>query len=518
MKSKFTQDDFDSIKALKTDVNLVEFACHKFGYLPDWEHPTTGGDKRKVKSSANSIKLIHKDDPLDTLIVSKNPTNQQFVYKSLCDSSDKGTIVDFVKNRFEDFSFSKLRKMCKNYLSATEKGLFKSYLGSRPGFANSLNGNVEMPKIEAFQFYLKPANDKSYLKNRGLSDETINNHFKLTYNLNEQNDTVSFVIPYYKVDKNPDNSYSLSLHTYQKYSEDSTIQKKFIKGGKMDSVWLNSVDKTKPVTSMVISESPLDSASYAELKKEQCGKNPLLTASGGDFGLTVSDTFTKLIDMTKVDNVILANDNDCKGQRYNAQVLAALPVSKLVEDDFLEKNKGLEEAKINVGFSLKTGFVEWNFSHDKFSASSQNYQDKLNQILPVFVQVRDYYMQENQDLKEINNNKDVFKIDTNFGENSSYIKLEFQNTKDNWELVNDSLLFLKYGNSEQLQIDKSICKDWNDDLKIIKGVNFKPLKEDQELLQEFVKAKLIDEKQVQKIEKELGFSEYTNNKIKGLKL
>lgn len=502
--NKEREEALKSLNELKHSINLVQFACHKFNYVPDWLHP----DRKRgdaIKSSVNSIKLINKDNNMDCIIVAKNGGSGDYVYKSLINTNDKGSIVDFVKNRTEDFSIPKLRKICKNYQQGLAKGFYQD-LGFDSRKVLTGSGSMEKPNIELFQNYLQPLTNTSYFDKRGINENIRKNSLGVCFNhvsvSDEDTGAISAVLPFYTVSQNPDDNTKkhLSVYTYQKYSDETAIRKKFLFGGRANSVWINAgaFDPNKKITSLVVSENPLDAVSFAALHPESCGENPILTASGGELGYGVTDTYQNILDVSKADKVILANDNDCKGQQNNAKILAGLNVKNLVESDFLDKNKALLDTKIELGVADYKGFVEWRFSHNQ-----QMDDDKVTSIrdvMPLFVEVRDYYLQLNRDLKGVLDEKDVFKIDGNFGTGClSTIKLEFKNSKENWNEINESLRVLKFGYSDQIEIERSICKDFNDDLKIVSGVDYKPLKEQHDLLSEFVDKKLLTDKQAEKI-------------------
>lgn len=493
--SKFTKEDFDSLNALKSDINLVDFACHKFGYIPDWQYPKTSGKPRVIKSSANSIRLIHKDNPMDCVLIARKSGSNHYVYKSTINDDDSGTIIDFVKYRYDEFTISKFRKFCKNYQSAIKANLFQPIATNR--IYGQIGANDEF-RTTPSAANLTKLTDSTYLSNRGLENSTIDKHFKNSYNLLENNGSTSIVFPYYKTQVSPDKGISLYLQTYQKYSEVNDIKKQFITGNKDSSVWMGFFDKTKPVTSIIVSESPLDAASLSVIKPSVCGNNPILTASGGDFPFSVKDTYSNLSNFAGNPSLILANDNDCKGLQYNAKLLASLPFKQFVDEDFYDNNKALDNASIQVGVSKYKGYMNWEFSHN-----SNDNKLSLEEHLPVFTGVRDYYLQENYELNKMYDKGDTFEIKTEFHENKSSIRLEFQNLKENWDLINDSLLFLRYGNSENILIEKSICKDFNDDLKVIKGIDYKGLHDEPELVKDFVKQGFLNDSKAKEIEKEV---------------
>lgn len=471
-------ESLESLNQLKITINLAEFACHKFGYIPDWLHPSI--KRGNVKSSANSIKLIHKENVMDAILIGKNNKNDNFVYRSLFKNDDNGTIVDFVKNRVEDFSIAKLRKMCKNYEQGIEKGFFANVGINVRKYEN--NQDELNHEAIAFSTLLKPLTNSDYLISRAIDKNIQEKYLGKAFNHVDEKNNLSIVLPYYTVLDSPNSitNKQVSLYTYQKYSDDDIIKKKFINGPRSNSIWMNAgaFNFEKKITALVVSESPLDAISFAALHPKKCGSNPILTATGGNMPYGISHTYHNILTVSKCNNVILANDNDCEGQRYNAKFLSELSCENLVDKDFLNSHKVLLEAELKVYKDEYKGFLEWKFYHDKLDESKKG--EKLTDLMQVFVDVKDYYVQLNHDLKGVLDEKEVFKVETFFGkDNVSEIKLEFKNSKENWEQINESLLWLKFGNSEKINIEVSHLKDFNDDLKFEKGLIKKDINEEQ---------------------------------------
>lgn len=493
-QSQFTQADYDSLNELKKNINLVDLACHKFGYIPDWQYVNSKGQPKEVKSSANFIRLIHKDDPLDIVLVSKQKETGYYRFKSMLNDDDKGTIIDFAKYRFKDFTISNFRKYCKNYQSACAAAIFTPIDTSR-------HSKIYTPRQE---YYLNPSNsnlkkltDVSYLTQRGFTASVATGCFKNAYNLLEQNGSTSLVLPFYKTEVLPDKTVNLRLQTYQKYSDTNTIKKQFFAGAKENAVWIGNFKQTQTASALVFSESPIDAGSLAVLKPELVGANPVLTASGGDLPYAIHKTYDDLAKLLSYPPIILANDNDCKGQQFNAKLLSSLDFKNYCDDDFYQSNKAFDDVVVSCGLSEKKGYLEFNFSHAFLNKDT----DTLEKGLPVFTNVRDYFLQLNHDLDNLygKDKGDVFQMDVQFGGHKSSIDIKFQNIKENWEYVNESLLFLRYGNSEKIEIQKSVFKDFNDDLKVLKGCDYKALYEQKDLVKEFSKVYQIDETKLQKV-------------------
>ncbi len=85
----------NELQQFKTGVNLSEFAASR-GYLLD-----------RRESSRNSAVMRHADG--DKIIIARNDENGHWIYFSIRDDRDNGTIVDFLQNRGGG-SLGKIRK------------------------------------------------------------------------------------------------------------------------------------------------------------------------------------------------------------------------------------------------------------------------------------------------------------------------------------------------------------------------------------------------------------------------
>ena len=88
----------DELERFKTSINLSEFAASR-GYALD-----------RRESSRNSAVMRHPDG--DKIIIAKNEGSDDWVYFSIRDDRDNGTIIDFLQNRGGG-SLGQVRKACR---------------------------------------------------------------------------------------------------------------------------------------------------------------------------------------------------------------------------------------------------------------------------------------------------------------------------------------------------------------------------------------------------------------------
>ena len=93
----------EELEQFKTGVNLSEFAASK-GYALD-----------RRESSHNSAVMRHPDG--DKIIIAKNEATGAWIYFSIRDDRDNGTIIDFLQNRGGG-SLGKVRQALRAWLGA----------------------------------------------------------------------------------------------------------------------------------------------------------------------------------------------------------------------------------------------------------------------------------------------------------------------------------------------------------------------------------------------------------------
>jgi hypothetical protein len=93
----------DELQKFKTGVNLSEFAASR-GYALD-----------RRESSRNSAVMRHPDG--DKIIIAKNEASGDWIYFSVRDDRDNGTIIDFLQRRGGG-SLGEVRKTLRTWLGS----------------------------------------------------------------------------------------------------------------------------------------------------------------------------------------------------------------------------------------------------------------------------------------------------------------------------------------------------------------------------------------------------------------
>jgi hypothetical protein len=93
----------DELEQFKTLVNLSEFAAAR------------GFELDRRESSRNSAVMRHPDG--DKIIIARNGENANWIFFSVRDERENGTIIDFIQRR-EGINLGQVRKILRNWLGA----------------------------------------------------------------------------------------------------------------------------------------------------------------------------------------------------------------------------------------------------------------------------------------------------------------------------------------------------------------------------------------------------------------
>ena len=252
----------------KQEINLTQYAA-SLGYEIDHR-----------KSTRQSIAMRKGNE--DKIIISRQ--NGNWVYFSVYDDNDNGTIIDFAKNR-------------------TNKSLFE--IGRE--LQVWIGGNINLPeptryvsdvqekqpdprRIRRLFNYCSPAYDHEYLNSRGITAETLTSprfsgrvfqdHFR------------NAVFPHYK-DK--------QVCGLELKGENIDL---FVRGSEK-TLWRSNMRKGDDT--LVISETPIDALSYQVLHSLS---NAFYTSTCGAFSPQQSGLIRDLVTLSWLRKIVLITDND----------------------------------------------------------------------------------------------------------------------------------------------------------------------------------------------------------------
>lgn len=473
LQMKTPQELFEEVEKLK-EINLVDFVCCTAGFSIDEE-----ATRKENGNTPNPKYIFVENEAGDKLLISRiySSGRQQYLYRNIFNELDKGNIISFIKYRTNNFSISLVKKRVHNFQKNIEKGYYKTTGVSIQ--MNSKENHTETNIKEIARRYQRLPDfiHQQYLKSRGLSHDILNSHLCKDRIRNEY-------IYYPRISSTTKPAIKYINTVFPIYGSDGSktflcgyVRKnEGLKTTAKDSrqsigVWTSDYRRKEKVSHLIISENPIDSISYCQMKIDYRLQNPMLVASNGELSKSQLELYQEIISRLRPGFIVLANDNNCKGQLFNAKILSSLSLPDNYQDtEYYVKNKLIVDADIHAGYQNKfTGEITWKFKHEKLF-DNMTKEKYIQEHIPQFQRVVQYYEAANKELVLINDESPPLKIEKQFHELHSEIKISFHNSKVNWIEINKSLVVLKFDYSEQLQIEIPRLADFNEDLKESLGI------------------------------------------------
>lgn len=432
------------------DIDLVEFVQQRsYGYQLD------------AKSSTKQAIVLQKRNQegisLDTIIVRKNKETQQWYYTNPNDSRDKGPIWKFVMNRLGTTSYLKIDQHLSEYsnlenLREREPQIKRVQINS---------SSIENRSALVVKHYnLEPLSNMEYLKSRGIAEMVLNSYEFQGRVLNENNKGFSnTVFPMY----NRDGEIIGIERKNFAYNSNKDFGGAAEGSNKADSIWYSKIWPDKKIDKFVLGETPIDLISYHQLKNKASVENNVYIGSNGYWTKNQIGIVQDLIQKHQPHSVILANDNDNSGKRFNISLIGQLnrPISK--EDMALNPLSSFQpqplitkDNKLTVDCDLESKFVVRLRFNSVFENQYEgikifkNIEDKLSDIRNISSQP------VNSRVSEISDKKGVYEV-------------TFVNATLELQKAQKLVLELR-GMDNYLAVDKARSKDFNEDLKISLGL------------------------------------------------
>lgn len=505
----------------KKEINLVDFA-RAIGY--EYSEKTTNvsqaafARQRWFYMEKKQMKFpeLERDENASSQILisrrSEGPNSPNFKYnehyyfsQQLAHTGDKknhGSIVDLVQLHFKaDFKDS--IKIIENFIyknnELKENALPFHLSGTAVGQAS------EVKRLESY-YNIRPLSDTSYLNSRGISDETLKSttfrgrihnalsddkkHLNTAFPISSENGLIGFEV------RNTDF--------------------KSVLDHKNDGFWRSNVDHEKPVKEIFVTESAIDALSQWELKQLQSQQprtdvqDVYLSTAGSITGRQI-DLLQKMLDKgmsrkamllsqvpqdaikdiaqvtsqkdergqavldsngqvvqvahvhyNKPEKLTLGFDNDTAGAMLTVKVLGRLQASEFFKVP--DKNSALNSSQIDPYRNNKTniGRLSWSVSPTEKSDGQRETQ-----------MIVDYFKEKNIQFKDKLSEGEPFnisKIPSKEGK-PLQVEIEFKNISKTWNLAVEAIHKLKFQDSKKLEIARPVLKDWNEDLKAVKGID-----------------------------------------------
>ncbi len=274
----------DELDLFKKNIDLREFAASE-GYFLD-----------KKKSSQTSSVMRNVDG--DKLVMAKDNKSSNFIYFSVRDPLDNGTIIDFLTNRNAG-NLGQIRKILRGWLGLpAPKTNLPTFEPLKPASKDIREAVIYYEKANYFS-------DSPFLEWRGLKRILINSpRFKNCFKMDSRGNVL---FPHYNRD---------GLCGFEKKNYKFTGYA----GGGVKGLWSSICFKDD--SSLVISESAIDGLSYQALHNISSAR---FVSIGGSMNPDQLELLALAMNKMVGGEVLLAFDNDLDGEKMADQVKVIAP-------------------------------------------------------------------------------------------------------------------------------------------------------------------------------------------------
>ena len=274
----------DELDLFKKNIDLREFAASE-GYFLD-----------KKKSSQTSSVMRNVDG--DKLVMAKDSKSSNYIYFSVRNPLDNGTIIDFLKNR-NGGNLGQIRKILRGWLGlSAPKIKLPTFEPLKPASKDTREAVIYYEKANYFS-------DSPFLEWRGLNRILINSpRFKHCFKVDSWGNVL---FPHYNRD---------GLCGFEKKNYKFTGYA----GGGVKGLWSSICFKED--TCLVISESAIDGLSYQALHNIPLAR---FVSVGGSMNPDQLELLALAMNKMVGGEVLLAFDNDLDGEKMADQVKVIAP-------------------------------------------------------------------------------------------------------------------------------------------------------------------------------------------------
>lgn len=295
----------EKLDAYRRDIDLVDFL-------------EAEGFRVNPKKGLRHGKWVVLEQPATgrKLIVTRAASGQ-YQYFNPEDDRDRGTVVDYVAGKLgldlrvkdgwrELFGYFDHHQGCPSPLMAE----FPS--ATVPPIQSSA-------VLSPAHFDLRPLTEPTYLMSRGITEKTLG--------------SAEFWGKIFNRDHRDQRGFLHTNTAFPLENEGGLLgivirnhRANYINGTKGEGLWVsNPVGGHSPVE-LFICESPIDALSYHQLNPPEAPGGRVYVATAGTLSAAQPGAIQALIDRLGPRRVVLANDNDPSGMRYNLQLLGSLKV------------------------------------------------------------------------------------------------------------------------------------------------------------------------------------------------
>jgi hypothetical protein len=291
-----TQLDYSKFK---TDINLTQYAAY-LGYEID-----------RKKSTRSSI-AMRKDS--DKVIISRR--GNIWVYFSVHDDDDNGTIIDFVRRRTHK-NMGEIARDLQNWVSGGVQ-----MIDIQTHAHEVVQQEYDSVRIANIFKFARPVQKHRYLESRGLTYDLLSNRrFAGCIYADRYHNAV---FPHYKGGQ---------VCGLELKNRDKAL---FVRGSEK-TLWRSRI--LKDDTTLVIGEAVIDALSYHALTKRQ---STVYVATGGGLSPEQGNIICSFVSgFENLKQVIIIPDHDKGGEKFEKRIRDAIEVSSF--EGMIETHKPEQE-------------------------------------------------------------------------------------------------------------------------------------------------------------------------------
>jgi hypothetical protein len=333
-------EEAERLADLKRGVNLVALATERYGLsITERSRDAAGEENFVLRNEARGERITMKMDP-----------QGYHIYNNQNDSRDNGSVVDFLQHRHPGMNIGQVKGMLQDMAPGARAALDQEKWANQQVVRQTSASDERyqaMPASERREAMVRDTTgpkltltDSSYLQERGLTKETINDvAFKgrvFTDQHPERQGQHNVGFPYY----NDKGIQSWELRNRAPEGAESSFKMQMKAPGDAfgakNGLWSSTPTEgqgTRPER-MVLGESPIDMMSKYQTERAAKGdalENTRYVATGGTPSIEQKGIIQGIIDREQPKQIVLANDNDAAGQGFNIRYLNDLrpPVAAL---------------------------------------------------------------------------------------------------------------------------------------------------------------------------------------------
>lgn len=276
----------NELQRFKKEINLSEFSA-SFGYVLD-----------RRESSRNSAVMRHANG--DKIVIARNEGNGDWIYFSIRDDRDNGTIIDFLQNRSR-INLGQVRKRLREWLGTSRPSIIQPNLYIQELLPISRDRSLVLRVWEM----AKACTSLPYLTGRGIGPDILAlDRFAGCVRVDQRNNAL---FSHYDND---------GLCGYEVKNKGFTG---FAPGG-IKGLWASRKKETD--NQLVLTESAIDAISYHILQGNDLTR---YISTGGELNHQQPGLIRETIEKLPPDTlVLLAFDNDEGGEKIAEEVQKAI--------------------------------------------------------------------------------------------------------------------------------------------------------------------------------------------------